>query len=295
MKAPAKIATTGQAKAPAKVAAKVPAKAAVKAPVKAPAKAPAKAARQAPVKAPGKVAAKVAAKVPTKSPTKAPTKAPAKVAAKAPAKAPARVPAKTAVKAPAKAPARTPVRTAPEKQVGTRVGGASRVPVRGRGGATGTAPTSQRPASMTTSSTATRSRPAPAKAARPRPSSTRKDTWTAGERQAIRVELEREVAELTHEIDEASNAYDRVLRDGGEGAGDDQADAGSATFEREHEMSLAANSRELLAQAQRALQRLDAGSYGVCEMCGSPIGKARLQAFPKVTLCMACKQREMRR
>ncbi len=148
---------------------------------------------------------------------------------------------------------------------------------------------------MTTSAPATRTRTASPAPARPRASAVVKETWTAAERTAIRVELQREVAELTHEIDEASTAYDRVLRDGGEGAGDDQADAGSATFEREHEMSLAANSRELLAQAQRALQRLDAGRYGVCEMCGEPIGKARLQAFPKVTLCMACKQRETRR
>ncbi|MGH3743812.1 MAG: TraR/DksA family transcriptional regulator, partial [Mycobacteriales bacterium] len=70
---------------------------------------------------------------------------------------------------------------------------------------------------------------------------------------------------------------------------------GAATFEREHELSLAANSRDLLAQVTRALERLDAGTYGICEICGNPIGKERLKAFPKVTLCVTCKQREMRR
>ena len=51
----------------------------------------------------------------------------------------------------------------------------------------------------------------------------------------------------------------------------------------------------LLAQNERALARIEAGTYGVCESCGEPIGKARLQAFPRATLCVACKQREERR
>ena len=78
-------------------------------------------------------------------------------------------------------------------------------------------------------------------------------------------------------------------------AGDDQADAGAKTFEREHELALTHNARELLAQNERALARIEAGTYGVCESCGEPIGKARLQAFPRATLCVACKQREERR
>jgi DnaK suppressor protein len=41
--------------------------------------------------------------------------------------------------------------------------------------------------------------------------------------------------------------------------------------------------------------RIDAGTYGVCESCGQPIGKARLLAFPRATLCVACKQRQERR
>jgi len=92
-----------------------------------------------------------------------------------------------------------------------------------------------------------------------------------------------------------TSAWAALQRDSGEGSGDDQADAGTKTFEREHEMSLVANSRDLLSQVERALQRLDNGSYGICENCGNPIGKARLQAFPRATLCVSCKQREERR
>ena len=46
------------------------------------------------------------------------------------------------------------------------------------------------------------------------------------------------------------------MRDAGEGAGDDQADAGASIFGREYEMSLAANSREKLDQIEHALERL---------------------------------------
>jgi DnaK suppressor protein len=78
-------------------------------------------------------------------------------------------------------------------------------------------------------------------------------------------------------------------------AGDDQADTGTKTFEREQEISLANNSREMLLQSERALARIADGTYGVCESCGNPIGKLRLQVFPRATLCMTCKQRQERR
>jgi RNA polymerase-binding protein DksA len=119
--------------------------------------------------------------------------------------------------------------------------------------------------------------------------------WTSAELSAIRRDLQAQVKELRGEITDAEQSWAELQRDSGEGAGDDQADAGTKTFEREHEMSLAANSRDLLSQVERALQRLADGTYGVCESCGNPIGKARLQAFPRATLCVSCKQREERR
>ena len=60
-------------------------------------------------------------------------------------------------------------------------------------------------------------------------------------------------------------------------------------------MSLANNARDMLLQNTRALARIDDGTYGVCEICGRPIGKARLQVFPRATLCLDDKQREERR
>ena len=60
-------------------------------------------------------------------------------------------------------------------------------------------------------------------------------------------------------------------------------------------ISLANNAREMLEQTEHALARLDDGTYGTCESCGNPIGKMRLQAAPRATLCMPCKTKQERR
>jgi DnaK suppressor protein len=119
--------------------------------------------------------------------------------------------------------------------------------------------------------------------------------WTEAELAEVRDELASEAAALRTEIDRAENDIATRLGDAVGDAGDDQADVGAKTFEREHELALTHNARELLAQTERALGRIDAGTYGTCESCGEAIGKARLQAFPRATLCVKCKQREERR
>ncbi|WP_456698116.1 TraR/DksA family transcriptional regulator [Aeromicrobium sp. P5_D10] len=119
--------------------------------------------------------------------------------------------------------------------------------------------------------------------------------WTAAEAKEVRAELEADLVRLRSELDQSARELQDLLRDGVDGAGNDQADVGSKGLERDAEMSLAANQRELLLQTEKALDRLDKGSYGQCEVCGEAIGKNRLMAFPRATLCMTCKQREERR
>ncbi|MFI6825816.1 TraR/DksA family transcriptional regulator [Kribbella sp. NPDC050241] len=119
--------------------------------------------------------------------------------------------------------------------------------------------------------------------------------WTSAELAELRGELEADVVHLREEIRDAEQEIVGLLRDGGDGAGNDQADVGSTTLERDHEMSLANNARDMLDQIERALARIENGTYGVCESCGNPIGKGRLQAFPRATLCVSCKEREERR
>jgi RNA polymerase-binding protein DksA len=74
---------------------------------------------------------------------------------------------------------------------------------------------------------------------------------------------------------------------------DDEHDPEGATiaFEREHVAALAAQARRHLAEIDTALGRLADGSYGTCEICGQPIGAARLDARPVTTTCIRCASR----
>jgi len=121
------------------------------------------------------------------------------------------------------------------------------------------------------------------------------DPWTAAEIDAIRTRIESDMASLRAEVSDAEREVAALMRQSGDGAGDDQADAGSMTLEREQEMSLANNAREMLDQGQHALDRLANGSYGTCESCGQAIGKLRLEAAPRATLCVPCKSKQERR
>jgi phage/conjugal plasmid C-4 type zinc finger TraR family protein len=160
--------------------------------------------------------------------------------------------------------------------------------------------------SGTTAAKATRSGPrgaGPTTKATARPmttvtKSTRKASAAAGDGEyaEIRAALVSRAAELRREHDRAVADINDLQRDRvADGAGDDQADAGTKTFEREQEISLANGILDRLTQVEHALDRLDAGTYGHCERCGNPIPKARLEAFPSVTLCVTCKQIEERR
>lgn len=147
--------------------------------------------------------------------------------------------------------------------------------------------------------------PTPAKKAAPRKAAAKKtepathgsaavEDWDAGELAALRGELQASLTDLHEEYTRALADLDTLQQQASDGAGDDQADAGTKTSEREQEMSIARNKHELITQTEHAIERIDAGTYGRCESCGQLITKARLQAFPAATLCVTCKQREER-
>jgi DnaK suppressor protein len=119
--------------------------------------------------------------------------------------------------------------------------------------------------------------------------------WTANEVRTLASELSAEITRLRTELTDADAELSELLRNSGDGAGDDQADSGSSALEREQELTLLNNTRDLLAQNIHALARIDDGTFGTCELCGAPIGKARLHAFPRAILCVQCKQRQERR
>ena len=120
------------------------------------------------------------------------------------------------------------------------------------------------------------------------------EPWKVTELRAIARTLNADVERLVAEVQANAAELDDLLHTQ-EGSGDDQADAGSTALEREQEMSIVLNTREMLEQSVEALRRLQQHHFGACVVCGKGIGKARLQAFPRATHCVTCKQREERR
>lgn len=69
------------------------------------------------------------------------------------------------------------------------------------------------------------------------------------------------------------------------------ADIGDELFERSKDLALRDNEHILLEQVEDALDKIEEGSYGICDRCGKPIDSERLEALPSATLCIHC-QRE---
>lgn len=121
------------------------------------------------------------------------------------------------------------------------------------------------------------------------------EPWTAEEVSEVIDTLRADVDRMASNLERAQTNLASLMTEGSDGAGKDPVDVGSSQFERDQEMSLTHNAQLVYDQSKLALRLIEEGSYGVCENCGRPIGKARLQAFPRATMCVACKQREERR
>ena len=219
-------------------------------------------------------------KTPSKTAAK---KTPKKTAAKGAA---SRQPKKTAAKktsTSAKAAPKKPVKKTAAKKTATKTaaGRATR--------SSGSKPTVRSSSSMSHRQ-ATK---APPKASRPpRPAKLDKKTLATIRQglEAKRSELQQRQAELEED------SFDGTQSDitGEVGLDEDFADAGTATFERERDLSIRNNITDLIDQMTRAIARIDEGSYGTCERCGRPIDAARLRELPHALLCLDCKRREER-
>jgi RNA polymerase-binding transcription factor len=114
----------------------------------------------------------------------------------------------------------------------------------------------------------------------------------------LRERLLTEQAELQEQlttIEEQSFAQSQSDMSGEVSFDEENADAGTFTFERERDLSIENNVRDLLRKIERALTRMDEGTYGICSRCGKPIEKARLKALPYVDLCIKDAQAQSRR
>lgn len=68
-------------------------------------------------------------------------------------------------------------------------------------------------------------------------------------------------------------------------------DTATATLDREIDYSLEENSEQVLRAIDAALQRIEDGTYGICETCGQPISEERLEAIPYATQCIDCRRK----
>ena len=96
------------------------------------------------------------------------------------------------------------------------------------------------------------------------------------------------------ELEQSTFAMNQSDLTGEMGFDEEYADAGTATFERERDLSLVNNLRDLMERIDKALGRMDEGTYGLCDRCGKPIEKLRLKALPYANLCIVDKQAEER-
>jgi DnaK suppressor protein len=96
------------------------------------------------------------------------------------------------------------------------------------------------------------------------------------------------------ELEESTFATNQSELTGEMGFDEEYADAGTATFERERDLSLVNNLRDLMERIDKALAKMNEGTYGLCDRCGRPIEKLRLKALPYANLCLKDKQAEER-
>jgi len=124
-----------------------------------------------------------------------------------------------------------------------------------------------------------------------------KSPFNAKELKALKAQLQAHREDIRvqyEEIAEGTFAGDQSEMTGEVGFDEEYADAGSATFEREKDLSLVNNLRDLLDKIDKAMAKIDEGTYGLCDRCGKPIEKARLKALPYANLCLKDKQAEER-
>lgn len=75
----------------------------------------------------------------------------------------------------------------------------------------------------------------------------------------------------------------------------DPTDRASLESDRNFELRIRDRERRLIMKIRNALERIEAGDFGMCECCEEPISEARLRARPVTTLCIECKTEEERK
>jgi RNA polymerase-binding transcription factor DksA len=93
-------------------------------------------------------------------------------------------------------------------------------------------------------------------------------------------------SDLTDERDRLETQISALEPGGGSAFDDNFADSGQVAAEQGENKVLAARLRAELDEVDRALEKIDGGTYGRCEVCGEPIAEARLEAMPATRFCI---------
>jgi DnaK suppressor protein len=103
---------------------------------------------------------------------------------------------------------------------------------------------------------------------------------------AVRSRLEQEKASLKAQLESLRQAELQAGADEGDNA--ESADDATDIVVRDRNLAVMSNVRDLLAQVEAALKRLENGTYGICERCGKSIAQERLDVLPYATMCVSC-------
>ncbi|RUM88573.1 MAG: RNA polymerase-binding protein DksA [Thermodesulfatator sp.] len=99
---------------------------------------------------------------------------------------------------------------------------------------------------------------------------------------------------LNKKLSELLGEADKTLEEmtSSDGQVPDPTDRASLESERSFELRIRDRERKLIKKIRKAIERIDDGTYGICEDCGEDIGFKRLEARPVTTLCIECKSKQ---
>lgn len=108
----------------------------------------------------------------------------------------------------------------------------------------------------------------------------------------LRQQLEKEKEHLLKELEQLKTDIPPVGEPREGSPFGKKEEAAAETVEREKRIALENQLKALLAEVEHALEKFKTGKYGLCEFCGRPIDRARLEAIPHAALCVECKSRQ---
>lgn len=111
--------------------------------------------------------------------------------------------------------------------------------------------------------------------------------------QKAEIDLKAQKEKLLQQREEIMDLYRQDLKAGKEAANegsDDIVDRANNAYNRELMFSLSDTERDTLRLVDRALDRIEKGTYGECRNCGKPIPEARLEAVPWARYCVDCQE-----